>query len=90
LEVILLWQIGGDHSFTVEGEPATDVARIYFCKVVGGELKDTDESKSQGWFSLEDLSSIKLVTRPCKGHYEGRTKTMIVDALKSGKFNSFI
>ena len=88
-DIIPLWQIGGDHLLILPNGKIKDIARIFFCKVIGGELKNTAESKEQGWFSLKNLSTIEIVTNPCLGYPEGRTKVMIIDALKSYIFSSF-
>ena len=82
LDVIPLRQIGGDHKMTNDEGEVIDIARLFLCRVVGGELKNTTESKQQGWFSLSDLDKIKIVKRATKDYPEGRTIAMIKDALK--------
>lgn len=54
-DIIPLWQIGGDHLSVLPNGKIRDIARIFFCKVIGGELKNNAESKEQGWFSLKKL-----------------------------------
>lgn len=88
-DIIPLWQIGDDRLLILPDGKIKDIARIFFCKVTGGELKNTTERKEHGWFTLENLSTIDIVTNLCLGYPEGRTKVMIIDALKSYVFSSF-
>jgi len=87
-EVIPLWQIGGDYINISSSGKIEDIARIFFCIVVKGRLRKTSESRNYGWYSLENLPTIEIVSNPCIGYPEGRTKAMINDALKSYVFNS--
>jgi 8-oxo-dGTP diphosphatase len=88
-DIVPLWQIGEDYSSVSSQGEIKDIARIFFCKVIGGQLKNTSESKNHGWYSLETLSKIEIVVKPCPGYPEGRTKAMIIDALNSYVCSSF-
>ena len=83
LDVVPLWQIGIDHKKVNDAGEVIDIARIFFCKVVGGELKNTNESKAQAWFELCQLGSINVVKVICPGYPKGRTVAMIRDALNT-------
>lgn len=82
LIVEVVEQVGDNHILrNVEGE-VIDVACAYAVIAVGGELRDTAESKRQGWFALEDLDTIPIVgPQPPR---KGRMRTMIEDLLNAG------
>ena len=74
-------QIGGNLSMMNDDREITDIARVYRAKVLGGVLRDSNESDGFQWVGIEDLPDLKVVRRSCPGYLEGRTFAMIQMAL---------